>query len=490
MSYYVGIDIGTSSAKITLIDGKGSIIKECNGDYSLTELAPGWKEIDPEIWMTTVDECMKELLQGIDAKEVASIGVTGQMHTVIFLDENGKSIRPALMWNDTRTSLLVPKVKDKIMENSKISYISNIISTGSPAMNLLWVKKNEPKNFSKIHKFLIGPDYIVFRLTGTIQTDYCEASTSSLCDLHTGTWSPEMRKIMGFPEGIYPQIKGSGQMAGTITDEWVEKLGLCPEVTVTVGTGDNPAAAISTGCFTGKYPVLSFGTSGVLMIPKEEVDLNAKGKNILFSVDGKEIQVLVQGVVQSCGSSFAWWMKNVLNTTDFNGETLDADLSHLGESNIIFYPHLVGDKTIYADPNIRGAFIGIGTETTRKDMSIAIMEGICMAVRQLIEAMKIPRKTLEGLRVIGGGSKNEVWMQILADVLDISVVQLESGSGAGYGIALTAAANSSTEISMEEILKNTISTKKTFYPRNYNVKLYNHKYRKYLRIYSALKHIY
>lgn len=489
MSYYIGIDIGTSSAKITLINENGEVLGEAGREYSIIEKKPGWKEIDPETWMDAVEEATKEVLQRVNPKEVAGIGVTGQMHTVVFLDKNGNSIRPALMWNDTRTVSIVSEMKEKIRKLPKVPYIANIISTGSPAINLYWLKQNEPEQFGKIHKFVIGPDYIVFRLTEVIQTDYCEASTSSLCDLNEGKWSPEMRHLMGFPEDIYPEIKGSGVIAGTITKEWVEKLGLSPEVTVTVGTGDNPAAAISTGCFEGKYPVLSFGTSGVLMFPKEKIDFQAKGKNILFSLDGKEIQVLVQGVVQSCGSSLAWWIKKILESDDFNKETTEVDMQMLGSNSLIFYPHLVGDKTIYANSNLRGAFLGIGTDITRKDMSVAVMEGISMAVRQLVEAMNISKETLEGLRVIGGGSKNEVWMQILADVLQVSVVQLESGSGAGYGMAIVAAANSKNGKSMNEIIGKTIKTKKKFLPRSYNSELYQKKYQKYLKIYNALEQI-
>lgn len=198
MEYYVGIDIGTSSAKLTLIDEEGAIIKESTREYEILEPHPGWKEIDPETWMQAVDEAMEELLREENSVAVKAIGVTGQMHTVVFIGKDGKSIRPALMWNDTRTAPTLPGIRQKIQDSPKVSYIANIISTGSPAMNLLWLKENEPEQFHKIDKFLIGPDYIVYRLTGRCQTDYCEASTSSLFDLNSGEWSPEIRKYWIF----------------------------------------------------------------------------------------------------------------------------------------------------------------------------------------------------------------------------------------------------------------------------------------------------
>lgn len=487
MGYYVGIDIGTSSAKLLLIDAVGSIKKSCSRSYDITECRPGWKEIDPEQWMHAVEDAFAELLSGIDTKQVKSIGVTGQMHTIIFLDESGKSIRPALMWNDTRTAHMLADIKEKILALPDMSYAANVISTGSPAVGLLWLKENEPEHFSQMKKFLIGPDYIVYRLTGQYQTDYCEASTSSLFDLRTVGWSKELRELFGFPEYIYPQVKGAAETAGTLLPQYQEKYGLNQDVKVITGTGDNPAAAISTGCLVKKYPVLSFGTSGVLMYPREQVNYDAKGKNILFSMDGRKVSVLVQGVVQSCGSSLAWWIEKIQQTKDYDGEILGVDLSRLGENPVLFYPHLAGDKTIYADPGLRGCFLEIGTEITRQDMAIAVMEGICFAVKQLADEMGFSADSLTDLRVTGGGAKNEVWMQILADILDIPVIQMENHAGAGYGIALTAAAAITKGLSIEQIAGQMISEKKRFRPRAYNAQLYQKKYKKYLRINKALQ---
>ena len=488
MNTYIGIDIGTSSAKLTLIDNSGQILKESSREYNILEVCPGWKEIDPECWMNAIDQAMQELLIGFDAKSVKGIGVTGQMHTVVLIGNDGKSIRPALMWNDTRTSNRVAQVKEQIRSISSVSYIANVISTGSPAMNLLWLKENEPDTFNKIYKFVIGPDYIVYRLTGSLQTDFCEASTSSLFDLNNGIWSKEIQQLLGFPWTIYPEVKGTNEIAGTVKDSWANQYGFQKDIPVIVGTGDNPAAAISTGCFSKKYPVLSLGTSGVLMFPKDKIDFGAKGKNIMFSFDRNNIQILVQGVVQSCGSSMNWWIRNILDTKDYNKET-DMNIDLLGQNKLFFYPHLVGDKTIYADPNLRGSFIGLGTETTRKDMTVAVMEGIAFGVKQLTEVMKIPNADLQNLKITGGGSKNEVWMQIFADILGVNIEQLEAGAGAGYGMALSVA-SVVEDISMNEILDQVIQVKKVFYPRENFVKRYNKKYETYLKIHDALYDIY
>lgn len=488
MAYFIGIDLGTSSVKLVLTDSKGAIVKEAGEAYRLIQPAPGWKEIPPETWWEAVTKSLDTLLDGVDAGKVQGIGITGQMHTVVLLDENGNSIRPALMWNDTRTKDLIPGLKDKIAETD-VSYINKIISTGSPAANLLWFRLNEPENFARLAKFVIGPDYLVYRFTGVYGTDYCECSTSSLYDLNKREWSPAMREIVGLPQSVYPVVRGSAEVVGPVTPAIAERFGLSREVKVIAGTGDNPAASIPTGCLGCQYPVFSLGTSGVLMFPKDAPDFNAKGKNILFSFDSKRFYTLVQGVIQSCGSGYSWWNTDILQQ-DFSVADKDIDVDKLGENDLIFYPHLVGDKTLYADPTIRGAFLGLGTDTTRADMTQAVMEGIAFGLKQLTEEMHFTRESLANLKAIGGGSKSKVWMQILADVLNTTIEQLDGNVGAGYGMALLAAYSCGAVDSLENLAANAVSVKARFSPRPYNAGLYAEKYQRYLRVYDAMKTIF
>lgn len=485
---FIGIDLGTSSVKLVLTDETGKILRESSQDYSLIQPAQGWKEIDPETWWRASAQALDTLLDGVEREQVEGIGITGQMHTVVLLDEQGKSIRPALMWNDTRTRDLIPELKEKL-SGTKVSYISSFISTGSPAANLLWFKRNEPESFEKLHKFLIGPDYLVYRLTGVYGTDYCEASTSSLFDFTTLEWSSEMQEIVGLPESVYPQVHGSAEIAGTLAPEIAVRFGLRPKVNVIVGTGDNPAASIPTGCLGRNYPVFSLGTSGVLMFSRLAPDFNAKGKNILFSFDGKTLNTLVQGVVQSCGSGYSWWNQGILEQS-IAGADQEINVDKLGENTLLFYPHLVGDKNLYADPDLRGAFLGLSTDTTRSDMTQAVMEGIAFGLRQLVEAMCLPTEALTQLKAIGGGSKSPVWMQILADVLNAPIEQLDGNVGAGYGMALLAAYSCGAVSSLEEISQSAVYVKKRFEPREYNAGLYEAAYRRYLRIHDAIKAVY
>lgn len=486
--YYIGIDLGTSSVKVLLVDRDGRIVKEAGKDYMLLQPVQGWKEIHPETWWDAVDASLKMLLKGIDARQVAGIGVTGQMHTVVMLDEKGEPIRPALMWNDTRTKDLIAHMKEEIAQ-TEVAYINSFLSTGSPAANLLWMKENEPENFAKIAHFLIGPDYLVYRLTGIYGTDYCEASTSSLYDLKKKRWSCEVREIVGLPESAYPKVHGSAEIAGEILPEAAAEFGLNSDVKVIVGTGDNPAAAIPTGCLSRGYPVFSIGTSGVLMYPRQQVDFEAKGKNILFSFEGDTCYTLVQGVIQSCGSSYSWWNERVLGR-NFEEAENEIDIEKVDESKLLFYPHLVGDKNIYADPKLRGAFLGLGTDTTRADMTRAVMEGIAFGLKQLTEEMNLDREGLAQLKVIGGGSRSRSWMQILSDVLDSPVEQLEGNVGASYGAALLAMYSCGRIQSLEELSDRAVSVKERFVPRPRYASIYQKKYQQYLRIYKAMKDIF
>lgn len=485
MKYFVGIDIGTSSAKFLLADESGKILAQSSVEYDYSLPQSGWTEINPAVWMNAVEEGVTTLLRDLSDSEralVKRIGVTGQMHTTIFLDAEGNSVRPALMWNDTRTLAALKDVKDRIADNAQIPYIAKIISTGSPAMNLYWLKLNEPENFSRTKKFLIGPDYIVYRLTNFAGTDYCEASTSSLYDFAKAGWSPDMQNILGLPEEIFPPINGSSSVVGLLKENFSRSWKLPSDVEVIAGTGDNTAAAYANGVGAKSDAVLSLGTSGVLVVSREQPDFKRCGKNIAFCADGHKIDFLVQGVVQSAGRTMNWWMKKILRNDDFASDLADLDMEELGNGGLLFYPHIMGDKTIYNDITLRGAFIGLSDETTRADMQISIMEGIAFGVKELAEKMDISREKLNPLRVTGGGSKSKIWLQILADVLEMPVEQLQGNASAVYGVMMLAGMKGEATDSNDK-------EKILFRPRLKNSVLYRKKYRQYKRIHDLVKQI-
>lgn len=486
MRYYIGADMGTSSIKLVLVDEMGGIVYRTDDEYDYDAPEDDWREIEPAVWVNGLDRCMLRLKEAAGEAvmgQVAGMGITGQMHTTCFLTADGGSIRPAIMWNDNRAVRLVQELKQRIRDAAagSIAGIANIISSGSPAVNLYWLKQAEPERFRRLHKFLIGPDYLAYYLTGHFGTDYCEASTSSLFDLYSRSWSDEIRQIIGLRVDQYPEIRGSSMAAGTVRQELAAGWGLSSSVRVVAGTGDNAAAAVAAGAEREGFAVMSLGTSGVLVFTREALDTSLKGKNILFSADGRDYKWLVQGVLQSCGRTVNWWVRKILREDDLEAAFAKIDLQRAARNDLLFYPHIMGDKTIYGDTGLRGAFLGLGEAHTREDLLLALLEGMAFATREMIEKMGVPPGQLSPLRFTGGGARNRLWLQIMASVLNVPVRQMSGSSSAGYGAALLA---------MEKRLPPAEEEHEVIYPVKKLLVCYQKKYNNYLRIHCALSHVY
>ena len=482
---YIGIDMGTSGIKLLLLDEERNALAQASRAYQISRPRDGWAEIDPEIWYAAMLEGLEELLEGRDASRVRAIGVTGQMHTLIVLDEAGQSVRPALLWNDKRTKAYIPELRELLASCPDGAYLKGIVSTGSPAANLMWLSREEPESFQRIHRFLIGPDYLVWRLTGTAGTDYCEASTSSLYAPGKRIWLGPVLERIGLSPDACPPIRGSAQTAGTVLPDLARRLGLREDTPVVAGTGDNPATAISTGCLGGGFPVLSLGTSGVLMFPAKDLESVSRGKAILCSLDGKHFDYLVQAVVQATGESISWWTQNVLHDTDHEKLAAQVTPQMIQNEQLLFYPHINGDKTLYADPALRGAFVGLGSDANAAQLYYAVLEGLCYAFRQLIEGVGLPLRSWPSLKAVGGGAKSDLLLQTLSNVLAWPVERLSGNMGPGFGSALLAWACDHGGI----LPKTSLTTERVFAPQAQYRDLYDRKYQKYLRIHDALKQI-
>lgn len=486
---YLGIDLGTSAMKIVLIDEERRILARDTEEYQLSEPENGWSEINQELWFDSMVCGIRKIMEGQDASGLRSIGFTGQMHTLIVLDKEGRYIRPALMWNDLRTKELIPELERKMSTFDEGDYLSRTISTGSPAANLYWLKKNEPENFARIGKFLIGPDYLTYRLTGRFCTDYCEASTSCLYEIESRRWSEQVREYLGLPKTAYPKIRGSAQTAGMITEEMAELLGLSKDVTILIGTGDNPASAISAGCLGNGYPLLSLGTSGVLIMPVTPAGSNKYGKKILFSFDDKEYFNLVQGAVQSNGSTVAWWAKKIMGNSDFSYIDQAIDIEKEKKNRVVFYPHIAGDKTLYGDPALKGAFVGLDMNSECDDLMYSVLEGLCFGFRELSEKMNLSIQKNCCVKVVGGGTKSKVWMQTMANVLNLPVEQMDEMLGAAFGAALLAAYQDSGGSDYRRITEKTAGVRCRFVPDQEMAEICEEKYQIYKRMHDGLKYI-
>lgn len=485
--YFLGIDLGTSAMKLVLIDGNKKVLAQVTEEYEVACPKKNWSEIDPEIWYQCMLVGMKKILRDVDSRKLKGIGVTGQMHTLVTIGMSGKPVRSAIMWNDMRTKELIPELKKVFRGFPEGVYLANTVSTGSPVAGLYWMKKTEPELFAAIRKFLIGPDYLVYRLTGNCTTDYCEASTSCLYNIEEKKWSKEMQSFLGLSDSAYPDIGSSSGIAGYVTAELAREMGISEEVFVIYGTGDNSATAISTGCLGKGYPVISLGTSGILMMPLTKLKPEAKGKRVLLSLEENKFQYLVQGAIQATGNTLDWWIKKIYGESDYSAlESLDLSLFPV-EHTVMFYPHLMGEKTIYADSSLRGAFFGLDMGVDRMGMLYAVLEGLSMGFRELAERMCITFGECEGIKVVGGGARSDQWLQILSNVLQVRVERLEGIVSPAYGIALLAALRGGCITKVEDIISGVVTVRKYFEPDEKRATILETRYQRYCRMHRAMK---
>lgn len=436
-SVYVGLDIGTTSIKVAAVTKQLATIYEKQYAYDYLTPHKGWTEIEPDTWFAIVLKGFKELFQTIPAATVAGIGITGQMHTTVFVDKHGFSVRPAIMWNDNRTKENISAIKQILESNPKSAHIAKIVSTGSPLASLLWVKEHEPDHYQQIYQFLIAKDYVKLRLTGTYTTDYCDASTSSLYDLHTDHWSKEVQALFDLDSGLFPDIRPASTIIGELTEEICQELKLEKAIPVIAGTGDNVASALASGSFENMQPLISLGTSGVAVIPNGQHQLKPIGKNVVAKLTSADEAIITQGTVQAGAKVNSWWLEQILQTTDYGKEQSEISSDLLGANDVLFLPHMNGEKTLFADPNLKGAFIGLDLETSRADMYLAVLEGLAFGLRQLFEAMKNDEAP-EYFTIVGGGAKSALWIKIFANVLGYPIKRVLTSQEAVHGAAILA----------------------------------------------------
>lgn len=434
---YIGIDIGTTSIKLSTMDNQMNEVHDVQYTYDYLTPHKEWTEIHPDTWYDIVLKGLKETFQYVHPNNVSGIGITGQMHTTVFVDKHGLSVRPAIMWNDARTKEMIPKIKEQLLKSNETSHIAKIISTGSPLANLLWVKENEPDNFEKIYKLLIAKDYLVFKLTGAYSTDYCDSSTSSLYDLNHDQWSSEVQQFFGFNKDIFPEINHSSKIVGYLCKELKERFNLDGEIPIVAGTGDNVASALASGCFEGNQPLISLGTSGVVVISNNHHQLKKIGKNVVAKIQEDDNTIITQGTVQAGAKVNSWWMNEILRTNNFLEEQNNISMELMGKNEVLFFPHLSGEKTIYTQPNLRGAFVGLSLETTREEMYLSVLEGLAFGIKRLFELMKNKEKP-RYFSIVGGGAKSELWIRIFANILNTPVKRMYNSQEAVNGAAALA----------------------------------------------------
>lgn len=484
--YFIGIDLGTSAVKILLMDKDGIIKKSVSREYPISFPRPGWSEQNPEDWYEQTKDGLRELLSDIDKTKVKGIGFGGQMHGLVVLDKDDNVIRPAILWNDGRTVQETEYLNQEIGKDKLSDYTANIAFAGFTAPKILWMKKHEPENFKRISKIMLPKDYIAYKLTGIHCTDPSDASGTLLFDVKNKCWSKEMMAICGVTEEQLPTVYESYQVVGTVKEDIVKEFGLDKDVKVVAGAGDNAAAAVGTGTVGEGKCNVSLGTSGTIFISSKKfrVDKN----NALHSFAHADGNYHLMGVVLSAASCNKWWMEDILRTTDFAGE--QKNINNLGTNQVYFLPYLMGERSPHNDPNARGAFIGMTMGTSRKDMTLAMMEGVAFAIRDSYEIAKSLGIDVERTKMCGGGAKSPLWRKILANILNLKVDILAVEEGPALGGAMLAAVGCGVYSSVEEIAEKIVKVTETVEPDLEIVALYDKRYRVFKSIYPSVKDLF
>lgn len=485
MAYYLGIDVGTSSVKLTCIDGTGAVLASASEAYSCENPQPGWREIDPDVWWRAVCVAAVRLSDAVDISKVRGVGATGQMHTVVLVDDGGEPVAPSIMWNDQRTVDAVAPEK-QWAASVGLPWLSRLIATGIPAINLSWIAKNRPGRLERAATFIGVPDWIGLKLGGRAGTDYCGASTSGLFDTASLSWSSEACGHFGIPERLLPALEPSDEIIGHVSEAASKATGIPQGVAIVRGTGDNPAAAICTGCLLEEMPTISIGTSGVLMHARHGVVAPKTGKPVLFTW-GKRSTTLTQLSVRTCGGAKEWLYDGILRADSYDIEDQRVEDPLYDMRGIMFYPHLAGEKVLRGDPLVRGAFLGLDLATTRSELQRALMEGTAFALRDLKASVE-GSESWNSIRLVGGGAKNDFWAQALCDIIGTKMVRAKT-TGAGHGAALLALSAVTGE-PLETIALRACELLDTLTPDEGARAAYDRRFERYTRVYSALKTIY
>ena len=481
--YYIGVDLGTSAVKLLLMEESGKICNIVSKEYPLFFPHPGWSEQNPEDWFTQSVEGMKELTEGIDRSQVAGIGFGGQMHGLVTLDAQDEVVRPAILWNDGRTTEETAYLNEQIGRERLTGYTANIAFAGFTAPKILWMQKNEPDLWAKVKKIMLPKDYLAYRLSGTFCTDYSDASGMLLMDVKNKCWSKEMMEICHVSREQLPDLYESFEVVGTLKKEIASELGVPETVKVIAGAGDNAAAAVGTGTVGANHCNLSLGTSGTLFVSSDKFGVDAH--NALHSFAHADGGYHLMGCMLSAASCNKWWMDEILKTKDYAGE--QKGIQTLGENQVFYLPYLMGERSPHNNPDARAMFVGMSMDTTREDMTLAVLEGVAFGLRDSLEVARSLGIRIDSSRICGGGAKSPLWRQIIAAVMNVKLEIIESEEGPGYGAAILAAVGCGTFESVERACEKLVKVIDTVKPDPELVQKYEEKYQKFKQLYPIMK---
>ncbi len=449
MRYLIGIDIGTSATKTVLFDERCQVVASASQEYPMHQPQNGWAEQDPGDWKEAVLATIRKVVEksGATPEDVKGIGLSGQMHGLVMLDEGNRVIRPAIIWCDQRTGKECEEITERVGKERLIEITANPALTGFTASKILWVRNHEPENYGKCRHILLPKDYIRFCMTGEYATEVSDASGMQLLDVPRRAWSEEVLEKLEIDPALLPKVYESPEVTGTLTEEFAARTGLSTKTVVVGGAGDNAAAAIGTGIVQDGRAFTTIGTSGVVFAHTSKPLIDPKGRVHTFccAVPGCWH---VMGVTQAAGLSLKWFRDTLAESYKAEAERKGVDPYDLinedvakvpmGSRRLIYLPYLMGERTPHLNPDCRGVFFGLSAIHTKADLLRAVMEGVSYSLTDCLEVLREMKVTVREMMACGGGGKSKVWRQMLADMYGCEVKTIQAQEGPALGVAILA----------------------------------------------------
>jgi xylulokinase len=486
----LGIDISTTAAKALLINKAGSVVKSCSTPMALRQPRPLWSEQDPEEWWRGTVTSTRAVMQDVDPAQVRAIGLTGQMHGLVLLDEKGRVIRPAILWNDQRTAAQCQVIRERIGRDRLLEITGNDALPGFTAPKILWVQEHEPANWGEARHILLPKDYVRYRLIGEYATDRADGSGTLLFDLRKRDWSEEVTAALGIPAHYLPKSYEGPEVTGLLTSGAAESLGLPSGIQVVGGGGDQAAQAVGVGAIEPGIVAITLGTSGVAFATTHQPIVESEGRLHSFCHCVPDRWHLM-GVMLSAGGSLRWYRDCLAPGMDFDSLLEPAEGIPEGCEGLLFLPYLAGERTPHPDPLARGAFVGLTGRHSLAHLTRSVLEGVAFGLRDSFELIRSQANiVVQEVRLSGGGARSPLWRQILTDVLDTDLAVVNVTEGAAFGAALLAGVGVGVWPDVNAACGSVVKTTHQYHPRPESASRYELQYDQYRRLYPALKDVF
>ena len=497
MNYILGIDIGTSGTKSVLFDASGTVVASNAQEYALHQPFNGWAEQDPADWWRAVCSTCTAVIQqsGVDPAEIAGVGLSGQMHGLVMLDENQQVIRESILWCDQRTGAECSQITRQVGAQRLLEITANPALTGFTASKVLWVRNHEPENFERCRKILLPKDYIRFMLTGEFATDVSDASGMQLLDVGKRCWSEEVLEKLGVDPAWLARVVESVEITGRVTPAAAVLTGLAAGTPVVGGAGDNAAAAVGMGVVVDGTAFTTIGTSGVVYAHTSQMKLDRLGRVHTFcsAVPG---EWHVMGVTQAAGLSLQWFRNQFCaeerqaaaaqGVDPYDLMNAEAAQIRIGADKLLYLPYLMGERTPHLDPDCRGVFYGLSGAHTRAHLIRAVMEGVTYSLQDCVSILEEMGVGFETMLACGGGGRSPLWRGMLADMFGYPVETSTSSEAPALGAAILAGVGAGLFPSVQAACAQLIRQENHVDPDAERHQEYRRYYALYRRLYPAL----